>query len=179
MAKKHVWGIKKEYFRQLKNGEKKLEVRVGHPAIKKVKEDDFVSFENYGDNCFFVKKVSVYDSFDRLLEVEAIEDILPGTTKQGVLKILRNVYSSEKEKLEIYAFELINHRAKRCDFNFRKSSSLLGIDNEFFSRLVHESYKITDWVGVFSFFLNYLYPYTNNTKFLLLLFRVKFTENAK
>ena len=73
MAKKHVWRIKKEYFRQLKNGEKKLEIRVGYPAIKKVKEGDFLSFENYGDNCFLVKRVSVYDSFNRMLEVEAVK----------------------------------------------------------------------------------------------------------
>ena len=35
MTKKHVWRIKKEYFRQLKSGEKSLEIRVGYSQIKK------------------------------------------------------------------------------------------------------------------------------------------------
>ena len=30
MTKKHVWRVKKEYFRQLKSGEKSLEIRVGY-----------------------------------------------------------------------------------------------------------------------------------------------------
>lgn len=35
MAEKFVWRIKKEYFRQLKSGRKRIEVRVGYPNIKK------------------------------------------------------------------------------------------------------------------------------------------------
>ena len=63
MAKQHVWRIKKDYFRQLKNGSKKIEVRVGYPAIKKVHDGDIITFENYGNNQFAVKRVAVYDSF--------------------------------------------------------------------------------------------------------------------
>ena len=147
MAKKHVWRIKKEYFRQLKNGEKKLEIRVGYPAIKKVKEGDFLSFENYGDNCFLVKRVSVYDSFNRMLEVEAVKNVLPGMTKNGALKILRNIYPPEKEKLGVYVFELVSQNTKEYNFSFTKLSSLIGVDNKLLSELIHESYKITDWIS--------------------------------
>ena len=70
MAKKHVWRVKKEYFRQLKNGSKNLEIWVGYSQIKKVRQGDTITFENYGKNEFDVLRVSVYDSFERMLEVE-------------------------------------------------------------------------------------------------------------
>ena len=63
MTKKHVWRVKKEYFRQLKSGEKSLEIRVGYSQIKKVRQGDTITFENYGPNEFDVKRVAVYDSF--------------------------------------------------------------------------------------------------------------------
>ncbi len=46
MTKKHVWRIKKEYFRQLNSGSKQLEIRVGYSQIKKVREGDFITFES-------------------------------------------------------------------------------------------------------------------------------------
>ena len=55
MTKKHVWRVKKEYFRQLKSGEKSLEIRVGYSQIKKVRQGDTITFENYGPNEFAVK----------------------------------------------------------------------------------------------------------------------------
>ena len=70
MTKKHVWRVKKEYFHQLKSGEKSLEIRVGYSQIKKVKKGDTITFENYGPNEFDVLRVGVYDSFKRMLEVE-------------------------------------------------------------------------------------------------------------
>ena len=73
MAKKHVWRVKKEYFRQLKNGSKNLEIRVGYSQIKKVRQGDTITFENYGKNEFDVLRVSVYDSFERMLEVEGVK----------------------------------------------------------------------------------------------------------
>ena len=43
MTKKHVWRVKKEYFHQLKSGEKSLEIRVGYSQIKKVKKGDTIT----------------------------------------------------------------------------------------------------------------------------------------
>lgn len=34
-----------------------------------------------------------------------------------------------------------------CNFSFTKLSSLIGVDNKLFSKLIHESYKIIDWIS--------------------------------
>ena len=106
MAKKHVWRVKKEYFRQLKNGNKSLEIRVGYSQIKKVKQGDTITFENYGPNEFEVLRVSVYDSFRRMLEVEGVDNVLPGMTFDGALRTLRGIYPEDRESLGVYVFEL-------------------------------------------------------------------------
>ena len=150
MAKKHVWRIKKEYFRQLKSGSKSLEIRVGYSQIKKVKQGDVITFENYGVNEFDVLHVRVYDSFKRMLEVEGVNNVLPGMTFDGALRTLCNIYPKEKESLGVYAFQLRlkPDEVKGPDLEFLKASDLLKAErNKDFSKLVAESYMITDWIS--------------------------------
>lgn len=148
MTKKHVWRIKKEYFRQLKNGEKSLEIRVGYPQIKKVHEGDMITFENYGPNEFDVKRVSVYDSFKRMLEIEDVSRVLPGMTFDGALRTLQRIYPRDRETLGVYVFELkLKTKGEKsvCEF-FRVSDLLKTGRNKKFSKIVCESYLITDWI---------------------------------
>lgn len=149
MAKKHVWRVKKEYFRQLKNGSKSLEIRVGYPQIKRVKQGDTITFENYGRNEFDVLRISVYDSFERMLEVEKVENVLPGMTFGGALKTLHDIYPKDRESLGVYVFELKfkTNDIKKPTFEFLKASDLLKAErNKTFSKMIAESYMITDWI---------------------------------
>ncbi len=146
---KHVWRIKKEYFRQLKSGNKTLEIRVGYSQIKKVKKGDIITFENYGPNEFDVLRVSVYDSFKRMLEIENTNNVLPGMTFDGALKTLRDIYPKDKEALGVYVFELKfkTKEPEKPSLEFIKASDLLKAErNKSFSKLVAESYMITDWI---------------------------------
>ena len=79
---------------------------MGYSQIKKVKQGDIITFENYGPNEFDVLRVSVYDSFERMLEVEGVDNILPGMTHNGALRILRDIYPKDRESLGVYVFEL-------------------------------------------------------------------------
>ena len=149
MAKKHVWRVKKEYFRQLKNGSKSLEIRVGYSQIKKVRQGDTITFENYGRNEFDVLRVSVYDSFERMLEVEGVKNVLPDMTFDGALRTLRDIYQKDRESLGVYVFELRlkTNDAKKPTLEFLKASDLLKAGhNKTFSKLIAESYMITDWI---------------------------------
>lgn len=149
MAKKHVWRVKKEYFRQLKNGSKSLEIRVGYSQIKKVRQGDTITFENYGRNEFDVLRVSVYDSFERMLEVEGVKNVLPDMTFDGALRMLRDIYPKDRESLGVYVFELRlkTNDAKKPTLEFLKASDLLKAGhNKTFSKLIAESYMITDWI---------------------------------
>lgn len=149
MAKNHVWRVKKEYFRQLKNGSKSLEIRVGYSQIKKVKQGDTITFENYGPNEFDVLRVNVYDSFERMLEVEEVNKMFPGMTYDGALRALREIYPEDRERLGVYVFELKlkTDDAEQPTLKFRKASSLLNAGlGKAFSKLIAESYMITDWI---------------------------------
>lgn len=149
MTKKHVWRIKKEYFHQLKSGEKSLEIRVGYSQIKKVKQGDVITFENYGPNEFDVLRVGIYDSFKRMLEVEDVNKVLPGMTFNGALRTLSSIYPKDKESLGVYVFEL-KFRTKdsqKTAREFFKASDLLKAErNKDFSKVIAESYMITDWI---------------------------------
>ena len=149
MAKKHVWRIKKEYFRQLKNGSKSLEIRVGYSQIKKVKQGDTITFENYGPNEFDVLRVSVYDSFERMLEMEGVDKVLPGMTFDGALKTYCGIYPKDRESLGVYVFELKfkTSDTKKPTPQFLKASDLLKAEKgKVFSKLIAESYMVTDWI---------------------------------
>lgn len=147
MTKKHVWRVKKEYFHQLKKGEKSLEIRVGYSQIKKVREGDTITFENYGKNEFDVKRVSVYDSFERMLQVEGVDRVLPGMTFKGALRTLQEIYPKDKESLGVYVFELKFKTADKTTCEYYKASDLLKAgENKKFAKIVAEAYMATDWI---------------------------------
>lgn len=147
MTKKHVWRVKKEYFRQLKSGEKNLEIRVGYSQIKKVHQGDTITFENYGPNEFYVKRVAVYDSFKRMLEVEGVDRVLPGMTFNGALRTLQGIYPKDRESLGVYVFELEFKTDEKPSREFYKASDLLKAGaNKKFAKVIAEAYMITDWI---------------------------------
>lgn len=144
---KHVWRIKEEYFLQLKTGEKKLEVRVGYPQIKKVRQGDTITFENYGENEFNVKRVATYGSFEQMLNAEGTEGVIPGVSYRGVLRTLQTIYPPNKESLGIYVFELsfVERGDLRREF-FIASDLLKANENKKFAKIIVESYILTDWI---------------------------------
>lgn len=106
----HTWRIKKEYFYQLRSGVKNLEIRVGYSWVRKVEKGDLIRFEHYNaPNTFLVKRISIYKSFESMLESEDVDMILPGVTSVEALKILQGIYHKGKEKLHVYVFELEPH----------------------------------------------------------------------
>ena len=148
MAKNHVWRIRKEYFRQLKSGKKKLEIRVGYHQIRAAQQGDTITFENYGQNEFTISRVTKYDDFVDLMIHEDAEAILPGMTKEGVLAALREIYPPDKEKLGVYAFKLdyIDPKTKNQVMYLRASSLLKDGNNRRFAELVSQCYLMTDWI---------------------------------
>jgi ASC-1-like (ASCH) protein len=106
---KHILRIKKIYFEELSCGRKSLEVRVGYPDIRRIKEGDVIHFENYGSNLFDVVRVSVYNNFQQMLEYEGVRKVLPGMSFGEALKTYRKIYRKEREALGVYVFELKRH----------------------------------------------------------------------
>lgn len=148
MAQKHLWRIKKEYFQQLKNGKKRIEVRVGYDWVKAVKAGDTISFENYGPNEFYVVRVKAYADFERMLKVEGTKKVLPGMTYQEALNTLREIYHRDKESLGVYVFELKYQSEASTLRSYVSASDLVKAGKRMkFSKLVAESYMVTDWIS--------------------------------
>jgi ASC-1-like (ASCH) protein/GNAT superfamily N-acetyltransferase len=146
MSKRHTWRIKKEYFNQIDRGEKLLEIRVGYGHVRQVKVGDTISFENYGKNEFSVIRVTRYTSFDNMLSNESVSKVLPGYSLQGALSTLKSIYSADKEALGVYVFELRKKDAGAPKRKIFIASQLSTTSRKLFSRIVAESYNITDWI---------------------------------
>ena len=146
--KNHIWRIKRVYFRQLDCGDKEIEIRVGYAHIKKVHAGDTITFENYGPNSFDVIRVGVYKNFAEMLKAEGVERVLPGMTFDGALKALRSIYGKEKEALGVYAFQLRHSSDRQESVEVYRASDLLQSGETLnFSKLISDSYSLTDWIS--------------------------------
>lgn len=147
MAKVFKWRIKEQFFHQMKSGLKDLEVRVGYEPIKKVRRGDAIQFERHGNDTFSVKDIRKYESFYQMLSIEDAGRILPNSDAETVLKTLRRIYPREKEQLGVYVFCLaLDDRKKERKYVF--GSQLLAEGKyQDLSRLIFDSYRITDWIS--------------------------------
>lgn len=144
MAKRHMLRIKKDYFDLMNEKVKTLDVRVGYPEILKIEEGDMVSFQNYGENCFDVVRVTVYNEFAEMLDNENSQLIIPGITKYEVLKILQEVYPEEKERLGVYVIEYEKHKYLKDNYKIIQVSSIAHKNRITFGSIINKAYAVTD-----------------------------------
>lgn len=144
MKKRTTLRIKKDYFTLMKKGVKTLEVRVGYSQIKRIKEGDIISFQNYGQNSFRILRVSKYPSFEKMLAEENASLIVPNKSKKEVLKILKRLYPVEKERLGVYVLEM--EYIDENQLKFVKASELINCKHSEFIDLISKSYLITDFI---------------------------------
>lgn len=146
MGRQHVLRIKKDYFNLINKGLKSLEVRVGYSQIKKLKEGDTISFENYGKNSFAIVRITRYDEFAEMLDNEKSEMIIPGKTKYQALHMLQEIYPDDKEKLGVYVIELKKQSDVKKDTKILSLSDLLKSNRIEFGKLASKAYEVTDYI---------------------------------
>ena len=96
MAENHDWKIKRKYYTLIKNGIKTLEVKVGYPYIKRVREGDTITFAEYSDVRFEVIRITRYESLQDMLNSENSYKAIPGVTKYEALNLYQKTYPKEK-----------------------------------------------------------------------------------
>lgn len=106
MGQNHSLKIKRKYYDLIKIGKKTIEVRVGYAQIKKIREGDTITFEEYSNRKYKVVRVVQYADFADMLDHEDSQNIIPGVTKYKALEILQGIYPEEKEALGVYAFQI-------------------------------------------------------------------------
>jgi len=103
MLVKTLW-IKEEYLRQILDGRKTIEVRVGYTNINRLQAGDGLLLnEQYP--CV-IRRVGRYADFEDLLTHEKAEAIAPDIPAGELLGALRMIYPAEKEALGVVALEI-------------------------------------------------------------------------
>lgn len=100
---KTLW-IKKEFLEYILKGRKKVEIRVGYKNIQELKTGMTLLLN--GEQRVRIKNIRRYQSFTDMLKEEDVNLIGPDTSKEEVLKVLRSIYPSSKEKLGVFAIEI-------------------------------------------------------------------------
>jgi len=100
---KNLW-IKKQFFDLIVQGKKTLEVRVSYPGLKKIKKGDVIGLNNKVK--VKIKDIRTYSDFEKMILNEDPNAILPESTSEQVLNLLKKIYPPKKQKLGVIVFEL-------------------------------------------------------------------------
>ncbi len=99
--------IRQEYLEMIREGKKSLEIRVGYPNILLIGGGDHILFMSGPDrHTIIVRDVRRYNTFDEMIEHEDFKRIIPGLSKEEVLKTLKQIYPPEKESLGVIVIEV-------------------------------------------------------------------------
>lgn len=94
--------VKRRYMDMIECGEKQLEVRVGYGNIMSIQSGESIRLQCHDGECVVVvEDVQYYNSFAEMLEIVDAAKIVPGMVREQVLRILRDIYSPEKEALGV------------------------------------------------------------------------------
>ncbi len=99
--------VKQRFLDFIKNGQKSLEVRVGYDSVKTIRPGERVSFASR-DQTQVVRIAAVrnYPDFSAMLRNESAERIVPGMDLDDLLRLLREIYPPDRERLGVVVLEL-------------------------------------------------------------------------
>lgn len=100
---KTLW-IKDEYLRQILEGRKTVEVRVGYSNILRLRPGDLLRLND--QHLFVIRRVGHYRDFEELLAHEDPAAIAPDLPPGELLGAMRRIYPPEKEALGAVALEI-------------------------------------------------------------------------
>lgn len=101
--------VKNRFYRLIKSGMKKLEVRVGYDTINKIQKGERINLVTNADEMVVqIGDIRRYKTFEEMLKVEPYQKIAPDSnSSHEVLMLLRGIYGPEKEKLGVVVLEFI------------------------------------------------------------------------
>ena len=98
--------IYKRFFNMLKDGSKIVEIRVAFSSMKSIKVGDVIRFNNDSSCRMLVTRISHYNNFNEMMDSEDINEINPRQRADELLRELRQIFPSNKEKLGVVAFKM-------------------------------------------------------------------------
>lgn len=103
MRTKTLW-IQDEYLRQILEGRKTLEVRVGYSNITRLQPGDRLLLNDRYP--FIIRRIGRYANFEELLVHEDPSAIAPDVPPEQLLEEIRAIYAPDKEALGVVALEI-------------------------------------------------------------------------
>jgi len=101
--KRFMW-IKRRFRDLILSGEKTLEVRVLYPNLRSIRKGELINLNNQAT--IRVKDVRTYPTFGEMLSHEEVSRIVPGSTREELLKLLKSLYPPHKEQLGVLVLEV-------------------------------------------------------------------------
>lgn len=99
--------VKQSFLDMIRQGKKTLEVRVGYDSIKTIQPGERIQLASRTETQVIrVKGVRKYLTFDEMMAVEEAGRIAPGLAKQETLRLLKEIYPSDKERLGVVVLEI-------------------------------------------------------------------------
>jgi len=99
--------VKDKFLKFIQAGKKDLEVRVGYKSFKNIKVGELINFNNRNRSVVGeVVDIRNYNTFEEMLNSEDPNRIVPGTTKDSLLKLLKDIYPESKEKLGVIVLQI-------------------------------------------------------------------------
>lgn len=97
---KHEMGLQPNYFDYMKNGTKRIELRLFDEKRQRIRLGDIIEFTNPDGEMLVVKVVGLlrYESFEKIFrdfDISMLADV--SMTKQELLEVLNGFYPLEKQ----------------------------------------------------------------------------------
>jgi ASC-1-like (ASCH) protein/ribosomal protein S18 acetylase RimI-like enzyme len=107
--------VKQTFFDLIASGKKTLEVRVGYENIKSIQPGERIRLASHtNQQTIRIKDIRHYNSFDNMLEAEVADLIVPGTTKESLRVLLKDIYPPDRERLGVIVLEIgVENRPER------------------------------------------------------------------
>lgn len=95
-----------EYYNQIKNKKKTVELRLYDDKRKLLKKNDKIQFKNKLNNetiIIEIDKLIIFKSFRNALEEVGVENCIPGSTLENAVKIYKKIYEEKYRKYKVIA----------------------------------------------------------------------------
>lgn len=105
----YTYNIYNDIYYLMLTGKKDIEIRLLNDKSLKILEGDFITFNNLSCEGRYiktrVKRKSIYNNIDEVVINNNINRILPGSSKENLVKLLIQIFGDKVNNSKIVAFE--------------------------------------------------------------------------
>ncbi len=105
----YTYNVYDNIYQLILSGKKNIEVRLLNEKSEKILNGDFITFNNLEKKGLYIKtkviKKTIYKDVEELLLDNDIEMILPGSSKEDLVKILHKIFKDDFNGCKLVAFK--------------------------------------------------------------------------